>query len=183
MKCKTLAIAALFSAAGAQFASASDGTINFNGELTDQTCTIAVNGTVSPAIATVTLPAVSVASLTVAGQVSGATSFNIELSNCSRVGGTAAAFFEAGGSVDQFTGNLNNTAGVGGATNVQLQLLDSQTGSQIQAGNSSQISATTRNFISGGGPTIMPYAVQYYALGATTAGPVTSSVTYSINYQ
>jgi major type 1 subunit fimbrin (pilin) len=49
----------LAAAAVAQSAVAADGTINFNGEVKDQTCTVAVNGQVSPAIATVTLPTVS----------------------------------------------------------------------------------------------------------------------------
>lgn len=47
MKTKALTLAALVCASGAQFANAADGTINFNGELVNQTCTIAVDGVVT----------------------------------------------------------------------------------------------------------------------------------------
>jgi len=182
MKSQALAIALLFSAAGAPFACAADGTINFYGELTSQTCTILVNGVATPAVAAVTLPTVSTASLTSAGQTSGATGFNIELANCTWHNKTAAAFFESGSTVDPFNGNLKNTS-LGGATNVELQLLDGANGSAIMAGNTNQITNTTRYDFGATGSATMPYAVQYYATGVTTGGPVVSSVTYSINYQ
>lgn len=181
MKRKALAIALLVSAAGAQFANAADGTINFNGELVSQTCTIAVNGVVSPAVATVTLPTISTGRLTAAGQTEGRTGFNIQLSNCVGTATTAAAFFNAGSTVDPVSGNLKNMTG--SATNVQLQLVDQQGGLAIKAGNTNQITQTTRNTIDGTGAANMPYAVQYFATGAAGAGTVVSSVTYNVDYQ
>src|SRR5450830_368335 len=92
MNRKTLFIAALVSAATAQFANAaSDGSINFNGELVAQTCTIAVDGVVTPAIATVTLPTASTGNLVTPGEVAGQTGFNIQLSECVGTAKTAAA--------------------------------------------------------------------------------------------
>jgi major type 1 subunit fimbrin (pilin) len=181
MNRKALAIAVLVSASGVQFANAADGTINFNGELVNQTCTIAVDGVVSPAVATVTLPTISTGLLTAAGQVEGQTGFNIQLTNCVGTATTAAAFFNSGATVDPISGNLKNMTG--SARNVQLQLVDQQSGTVIQAGNTNQITNTTRNTIDGTGAANMPYAVQYFATDATTPGTVVSSVTYNVDYQ
>ncbi|MDF3201802.1 fimbrial protein [Pseudomonas sp. 1912-s] len=178
---RKIIVLALASAFGMQFANASDGTINFNGELTAQTCTIAVNGSVTPAVATVTLPTVTTADLTAAGQTAGKTGFNIQLSNCSGTAKTAAAFFEPGSSVDPVSGNLKNVSG--GASNVNFQLVDPVNGSVIKAGDTLQRTSTSRTTLNATGATTMPYAVQYYATGTTTAGTVVSSVTYSIDYQ
>ncbi|VTM93058.1 major fimbrial protein StkA [Raoultella planticola] len=59
---------------------ASTGTITFNGELTDSTCNVDVNG--QGADATVVLPTVSVNQLTASGETTGRTSFNMNLANC-----------------------------------------------------------------------------------------------------
>ncbi|CAI8737193.1 fimbrial protein [Pseudomonas sp. IT-P176] len=182
MQRKSLALAALVCATGAQFANASDGTINFNGELMNQSCTISVNGVVSPTVATVTLPTISTSQLTVAGQTSYHTNFNIQLHKCVSVSGrtfTAAAFFEAGSTVDPLSGNLKNVSGTAG--NVQLQLVDPVTGTPIKAGSTTQRAQTTRNTIVGDAAD-MAYAVRYYATGATTAGTVVGSVTFSVDY-
>ncbi|MGL4545565.1 MAG: fimbrial protein, partial [Plesiomonas sp.] len=98
-------IAAAFMTNAAQ---AADGTINFQGRLIAQTCTIAVDGAVSPAAATVTLPTVSASALSVAGNTTGRTNFEIELSGCTGAAATAAAFFEAGSDVDPVSGQLIN---------------------------------------------------------------------------
>ncbi|PAA95355.1 hypothetical protein CJJ13_22645 [Serratia fonticola] len=104
------------------------------------------------------------------------------LNNCSGTLQTASAFFEAGASVDQVTGRLKNLTG--GATNVSLQLLDASSTSRsvIQAGNQNQVTNTAYVDISSGSANL-PYAVRYYAEGATTPGTVVSNVVYSIQYQ
>ncbi|MGE8175779.1 fimbrial protein [Pseudomonas fluorescens] len=181
MNRKALALAVLVAATGTQFANAADGTINFNGELVNQTCTIAVDGVVTPAVATVTLPTISTGLLNAAGQADGRTNFNIQLTNCVGAATTAAAFFNSGSTVDPVSGNLNNMTGT--ATNVQLQLVDTQGGAIIQAGNTNQKTQTTRNTIDATGAANMPYAVQYFATGTTTPGTVVSSVTYNVDYQ
>ncbi|OPA96928.1 fimbrial protein [Pseudomonas fluorescens] len=181
MKTKALTLAALVCASSAQFANAADGTVNFNGELVNQTCTVAVDGVVSPAIQTVTLPTISTGLLTSAGQTEGRTGFNVTLSDCVGTAATAASFFNSGATVDPVSGNLLNTSGT--ATNVQLQLVDAQGGAVIQAGNTNQRTNTTRNTIDTNGAANMPYAIQYVATGATTAGTVISSVTFNVDYQ
>ncbi|MDM0020135.1 fimbrial protein [Variovorax saccharolyticus] len=156
------------------------GTINFDGELVAQTCDTNVNGVPTPSIATVSLPHVSVAALTAAGQVAGQTRFTIGLNNCVGTLTTAAAYFENGATVHT-SGRLINTAAAG-AGNVQLQLVDSGSNAAIVAGDSSQRTNNTHGTIVGGALSL-PYGVQYYATGATTPGNVVSSVTYTIDYQ
>lgn len=176
-----IAFAALASAGAMSAAQAADGTINFTGELTSQTCTATVNGSTS---ATVTLPTLSNTSMPAAGNTAGATNFIINLANCTSTIKTAAAFFEAGPGVDPISKNVRNTL-VGGAANVQFQLLD-PVGTVIQAGDTSQTAATNllaRTTVSAGSAA-MPYAVRYVAVGgAAGVGKLTGSVTYSINYQ
>lgn len=171
------ALALLVMSAASQ--AASTGTITFNGELTASTCDVIVDGQNKDA--TIVLPTVSTSQLTAATQVAGQTGFNMALSNCAGTLKTAAAFFEAGSTVDTVTGRLKNTNATG-AKNVSLQLLDGANGSAIQAGNQNQIAKNTYASVSTGSATL-PYAVQYYAEGATTAGLVKSSVVYSIMYK
>lgn len=165
------------------FAQASDGTIQFYGLVTSHTCTIAVNGVVSPTAASVTLPTVSASLLNEAGKSTGRTSFEIELSNCTNPHKAVTAFFEASADVDSATGNLINR---GSATNVSLQLIDNASGANngktIKAGDSSQVFGNSIAFVSETGTATLPYAVQYYATGAAGAGSVQSTVTYSISY-
>lgn len=161
-------------------ANAADGSINFNGSLMAQTCTITVEGKISPAAATVTLPTVSTSLLNAPGKTAGRTNFEIELSNCLGAATNAVAYFEIGDDVDSASGQLYNR---GDAANVRLQLRDNTVaGGVIKAGDSSQLTSSTRVPISSGSA-VLPYAVEYIATGVAIAGNVTSSVTYSINYQ
>lgn len=191
MNRNVLALAVLVSVSSAQFASASDGTINFSGLLTATTCTIAVDGATSAAAAQVILPTVSINSLQTAGQVNGQTGFNITLANCRGTAQAASAFFESGPGVDQASGQLRNT---GGAANVRLQLVDVGTGNPILAGSALQRTTTTKNSITYGtvgaagaestdGTATLPYAVRYIATGRAGAGTVLGTVTYAIDYQ
>lgn len=194
MKFVPVMIAALMG----NIAYAADGTINVRGRLVNATCTIAVNGVVSPA-ATVTLPTVSTSVLDAAGKVAGRTTFNIELTNCDLdkiYSSHANAFFEAGADVDPISGQLINR---GDATNVRLQLLNirrSGTAVPIKVGDPSQhltnnsveffyprpLSITPRIAPEIPGPYVLQHAVEYIATAPTTEGSVLSTVTYSINY-
>ncbi|TSD76962.1 type 1 fimbrial protein [Pseudomonas sp. KBS0710] len=182
MNYKARVLAVLVAATATSAAMASDGTINFNGELKAETCQIAVNGAAGSAGSTVTLPTISTSQLTALGQVAAQTGFVIQLSKCSAALKTASAFFESGGSVDPASGNLKNLTGT--ATQTQLQLVDATNGQPIKAGDTSQVASTSRiNIDSTTLSAELPYAVQYYAQAATTPGTVISNVTYSINYQ
>ncbi|MFC6299257.1 type 1 fimbrial protein [Pseudomonas sp. CCM 7893] len=177
MNYKAHVLAVLVTASIAPFAMASDGTINFTGQLLAATCAVTVNGAASPA--TVTLPSITAGSLSATGKVAGQTNFNIKLTGCTGTATTATAFFEAGGGVDPVSGNLKNT---GTATNVQLQLVDGTSNLAIKAGDVAQVTTNSRGTIASNAATL-PYAVQYYATGLATAGTVLGTVTYSLNYQ
>lgn len=176
---KTISAIAVIAAIGSTAfspAHAGDGVINFIGKLETQTCTIDVNGVANPAVYTVVLPTVSIDRLATAGATTGQSGFVIGLKNCSSIIGSTAAFFEHGPSVDT-SGNLNND---GTAANVKLQLVDGTSGAVLTVGRPLQ--NTTKIPLDANGSARMPYAVQYYATGAATAGTVSSSVTYSIAY-
>ncbi|HEY2454433.1 MAG TPA: fimbrial protein [Scandinavium sp.] len=173
---------------GVSFASnaASTGTITFNGELTDSTCDVTVNGQGEDA--TITLPTVSINELTTSGEVTGRTAFNLGLTNCvvGTEGGQSkvSAFFQTGATVDQNTGRLINTAS-GGATLVDLQLLDaSNSNAVINVGSTDQVTDMAYVDIDPtAGTATLPYAVEYYANGQTTPGVVASSVVYNLQYK
>jgi major type 1 subunit fimbrin (pilin) len=159
-------------------AHASDGTITFNGQLTGSTCSVSVAG--QGADATVTLPTISATQLSAAAQTAGATSFAMQLSACTSTS-NVQAFFEDGATVDHATGNLLNAATAGGATNVEVQLYDGK-GAMIKAGDTSQTASGSYNVPIANGAATLYYGAQYYATDATTAGTVSSTVTYSISY-
>lgn len=178
----SLLVAMGLATVGAQ--AASTGTIMFNGELTDTTCDVDVNG--QGADATVTLPTVSVNQLAANGDTTGRTSFNMNLSKCviGTTGGHSkvSTFFQAGSTVDLATGRLKNVGGT--ATNVGLQLLDvSGNYAAINIGNTDQVNDTAYVDINGDGTALLPYAVQYFASAQTTPGTVTSSVIYNLQYK
>lgn len=160
---------------------ASTGTISFEGELTATSCDVNVDGQGTDA--TIKLPTAGINQLTTAGQTAHRTGFNMALTNCAGTLKTVSAFFEAGPTVDLVSGLLKNSSGT--ATNVSLQLLDasSPTYAAIKAGSGNQASDTTYVAYDASGNANLPYAVQYYAEGATTAGTVKSSVVYSLQYK
>ncbi|HCR1139897.1 TPA: type 1 fimbrial protein [Klebsiella aerogenes] len=178
---KAMIIAAIAAAVGftGMAQAASTGTITFNGELTANTCDANVDG--QGPDATIILPTVGTNQLTTAAQTAGRTGFNINLSSCAGTLQTASAFFEAGSSVDLTTGHLKNVGGT--ATNVSLQLRE-ESGSEavIEAGNSNQTTNATYVDVSSGSADL-PYSVEYFADGTTTAGTVISNVVYSIQYK
>jgi major type 1 subunit fimbrin (pilin) len=161
---------------------ASTGTITFNGELTASTCAVVVEG--QTADATVTLPTIGTNQLTTADQTAGRTGFNMALSDCSGTLKTVSAFFEAGESTDLVSGHLKNMTGT--AEKVSLQLRDGSSSSQavIQAGNQNQkLNTVYVPYDLSTGTATLPYSVEYYADGTTTAGTVISNVVYSIQYK
>lgn len=184
---KSVISASLFAILSATTLSAqaeSSGTITFQGELTDTTCNVDING--QGANPTIVLPTVGVNQLTEAGKTTGRTSFNMNISDC--VTGTegghskVAGFFQAGNTVDLSTGRLKNVGGT--ATNVDLRLLDaSNSFAPINVGNTDQVNGMAYVDIQADGKALLPYAVEYYANDQTTPGTVNSSVVYNLQYK
>lgn len=172
-------IASLFAVAAlAPVASfAADGTITFNGAVSSLTCVI--NGGV-PSF-TVTLPTVSSSAFTTGSPIAGRTSFPINLTDCP-VGGNVRAFFERGANdIGDGTSLKNN----GTATNVGVQLTSyngNPAGTTVIMGTSDQGGFVP---VSGGAATLQ-YDAHYLALGGSgsvTSGSVTTSVTYTLEFQ
>lgn len=171
---KKIILAASALALGSVAANAADGTIKITGQVTDQTCEVSAD---SKDI-TVALPTVGTSALA-AGQTAGRTPFTINLVNCKA--GDVSAFFETGGNVDAASGRLNNT---GGASNVQVQLLNDSSVFIPVLANATQAPVTTKATVaSEGGSAALNYYAEYYATDAATVGSVATSVQYTINYQ
>lgn len=173
-----------FSLGMASMASAtSTGTITFTGEVTDTTCEVSVNG--DGADATVTLPTVPATELKTTGLTTGRTNFDLQLSNCS-VGAnganTVSAYFQTGSTVDTTSGRLKQTD-TSGAQNVSLQLRDGTNSNVIFVGSSTQQSTNYYANIASATSVTLPYSVEYYAEDAATAGAVSSSVVYNLQYK
>ena len=160
-------------------AQASTGTITFAGALKSSTCVVTAPGAGS---FTVTLPTLATSALGALGSVAGATPFSITVSNCESGITSFTPFFEAGLYTDYTSGRLNIATGAGNATNVQLQLLNSDLSviDVAKAYGSQNVHSTTVSGTPGSGTGT--YVVRYYSLGSATAGTVSSSVTYSMVY-
>ncbi|WP_058914462.1 fimbrial protein [Entomohabitans teleogrylli] len=159
-------------------AQAYDGMITFQGDITDNTCEISVNG--GGATETVSLPKIPAFALNSPGVTQGDTPFTIALSNCTGATlSSAYTYFESGTYLDSVSGRLNTVSGSDSAGNIQIQLLDN-THQPIFIGDQSSQSSNLIDISSGSG--LMDYIARYYATDAATAGTVYTSVNYSIVY-
>jgi major type 1 subunit fimbrin (pilin) len=172
----SLALAGCF-ALTATAAHATDGSINFIGQLVDTTCTVSVNGGTENG--TVTLPTLPASALTTNGETGGDTNFTIRLTACSKDGVSIISDFGPAPQINS-AGRLTNMLGAGGALNVELEVLDAVTDLPIKLGDPSQLNATPA--IVTGGIGTLPYTVRYYATAQTEPGPVQSMVTFLLAY-
>lgn len=155
---------------------ASDNTITFQGEVTDQTCAVTVNGNAASPV--VLLPTVSTGDFSGSTTTVGATTFEIGVSNCTpdTTGDVKISTVFVGNQVTS-SGNLGNT---GTAENVEIQILDTN----------DQVIDFTSNFNGGGDLSLVGgvdsasanYTAQYYATVTPTAGSVTASLQYAVTY-
>ncbi|HIF9226740.1 TPA: fimbrial protein [Photobacterium damselae] len=156
---------------------ASDGSIDITGLVTDKTCDISINGGTSDA--SIVLPTVSTTALATAGEVAGSTQFNMELSNCS-ADQDVRAYFESN-NVDATTGYLSNLSPAlsGGADNVQVQIANKNMEAIDLRDQTGNMWETISN-----GSALLPYNAQYVAVnGASTAGDVSTTLVYSLEYK
>ncbi|WP_179403690.1 fimbrial protein [Burkholderia guangdongensis] len=180
MKKNLIAIALVVAPFSAAFA-ASANTINFQGEVADQTCEVAINGATDAA--SVLLPSVSTAKLTLAGSTAGLTTFAVGVTGCPAPAKAAQAIKTvfAGNQVTS-AGNLGNT---GTAANVSLQLLDPAAPSApFDLNTAGGYSASGLSLSVGQTSASYDFAVQYVSEdGRATPGSVKGSVQYQVNYQ
>lgn len=172
MKKTLIALAATTAVACSFNASATDGTINFSGEISNQTCVI--EGNTGTTVKTVTLPRVAASSMATVGQQAGRKDFTLALTGCT--GSSALVRFEQGATVDAATGNLTNQAASG--SNVQLQVLNANLDPINLQTNAGSLSTDITEK-----DATLQFYVQYIAANAAaTAGQVTSSVQFSMDY-
>jgi len=152
----------------------------FTGEYVDATCNISINGGSNSG--TVTLPTLSINSLSHNGAESGGTQFAISLKDCPPSRVVTVRFISNLSLPDTETGNLLNDAGNENSHNVQIRIRK-ENGSQIKindadSGQDYQIPASNeeiKHF----------YTVNYYAKGnsAVTPGLVKSTAGIDLIYK
>ena len=170
-------VLALLATTAASVAFSAPNTITFQGEVSEQTCSVNVNGNEDSPI--VLLPTVPSSALGASGNTAGTTTFNIAITGCTASGATTTMGVAFIGNNVTANGNLGNT---GSAQNVELQLLDAAGGNTVDLTSPATVSGT---HILNAGETAADhdFAVQYYANGSATAGTVISSVQYAISYE
>lgn len=167
MKFSKLALG-FVAALGMNAALAADGTVTFNGEVVDSTCTV------TNANQTVTLPTVSTSALGASGAVAGITAFSLDLTGCN-ANDDVGIRFENGTNVNA-AGRLKNN---GTANNVNVQVLDGANNVLNLADPAASLVQTA----DGAGASTFDYFAQYYADGAAAeAGNVTTSVEFTVIY-
>ncbi|MGC1065325.1 fimbrial protein [Pantoea agglomerans] len=178
-KFRTLNLAVLISAGlvSASVFAASDNTINFQGEVTTETCSVSVNG--NNASPVVLMPTVSTSDLAASGATAGDTTFTVAVSGCAgdSTSATKISTVFVGNNVSA-AGNLSNT---GTAKNVEVQILDPKDAVvNLTSGYTGSGDLTLQTGETSGSAT---YSARYYASGTPTAGTVTASLQYAVTYQ
>ncbi|MFC0227525.1 fimbrial protein [Serratia aquatilis] len=189
MKRNTLlvAIACALGTIAATPAFASNGNINFEGEVTTTTCLInGQNPNLGDVDVDVDLKQVEVSSLNFAGAVANATPFKITLGgngdpDCTN-GKMAKVHFEPNSpAIDSNTGWLKNIdASATPASNVEIQILNADDNQVIDLRDDSSV--PSKMIVDN--TAVYNYFGQYVAVnGPATAGKVASTVKYTIVYQ
>lgn len=178
MKVKLLAIPLAILTTSAL--AASNNTVQFQGEVNAQTCTVNINGNSTAPI--VLLPTVSTADLDTAAKTAGDTKFTVNVTGCASSAATIKTVF-AGNNVTA-AGNLGNTATSPAANNVSIQIVDSDGSTPLSFVNGSTV--TTSEFTKAESSTTgsQELTARYYAESTgVTAGKVVATAQYSISYQ
>ncbi|HED3889577.1 TPA: type 1 fimbrial protein [Morganella morganii] len=184
MKLALLVAGSLVAGASTSAFAEGQGTIEFNGKLFDETCTIKPGDEKK----VVDLDAVSVQTLTKATDEGGYKPFDITVNCSTPISSTTtpnltqvAMNFEPTGETtdwDATTGNLMNVA-PSGAKNVQVKIISGDNArTHIKIGDRGQWVTPDSN-----GDAVFKYFGGYYATGKTEAGPVNAKVMYTLVYQ
>ncbi|BCG24761.1 hypothetical protein TUM18999_29520 [Pseudomonas tohonis] len=175
MKKFLTASAALIGFGLSSLAFAVDGTIAIKGEVSSSTCGIQ-SDFINQAVQ---LAPVSQSSLA-PGQNAGLKPFAIALANCA-AGTKVKTHFEFGPNVDPTTGTLKNQLTGADASNVVVQLFNSDQ-QPIRVGNDTNLKEGTAD---SNGEAVMSFFAAYLAPAGETIKPgqVSTSVTYTMSYE
>jgi major type 1 subunit fimbrin (pilin) len=159
-------------------------TVTFQGEVTDQTCVVSINGETN---SVVMLPTVSVSdfSSTLAdGQTAGLTPFTVSISECLPPQSSLDVTTKfLGYDVDTNTGVLGNRATTDPAVGFGIQLTTSSDGT-TPVFLSGQTSVPGLVLPAGESSTSHTFGAQYYVIDANSATPgkVTAVAEYTLSY-
>lgn len=156
-------------------------TITFQGEVSDQTCKVSVNGDTN---SVVLLETVNLADFTANGAVGGETTFTVSVSDCERPSvNTPINVNFLGYDVDQNSGVMGNRAAEAtAAKGFGIQLLDASGGGAVMLDGVTSVAGL--ELASGDDTASHDFAAQYYLIDSTiaTAGAVTSVAEYTLSY-
>lgn len=175
---------------------ASKGTLTFSGKLTDQTCSVVLNGS-SSASGTVKLPTMPIALLATLNSVAGQTPFTLNLTGCkasTTTFGVTAYFPNNAAYISTRSSTLlNQETGTTAATNVDLELVQIIDGAEtkVPLGNAIDQAKDSTTFYKyttvpiNATSATMNYAVRYKNTynNASTAGLVKGIAIYELAYQ
>lgn len=181
MKIKTLAFVitsalALTSAAVSAATTVNGGTVHFKGQLVNAACAVDANSVDQ----TVQLGQVRTAKLAEAGKYSENVGFNIILKDCDTTIATKAKVAFTGVAVSSTNANVLaiSSSAAGGATNVGIQILDSQSNPLGLDGATFSTPVTLND-----GTNTLPFFARYYATGVATAGVANADATFAVQYE
>lgn len=184
MRTKLLPLLLLFTAPAA--VNAANPTITFNGEVTNQTCTVDVNGQTNSVVMLPTVAMTDFGATLTTAQTAGQTSFTVTVSGCTAPTATAQNIRVKllGYDVDPTTGVLGNRAtGTDAAVGFGIQITGDVTGT-----NPILLNGPTElpSFSLGVGQSSVThdYGARYYVLDAATAsaGKITAVAEYALSY-
>ena len=189
MKLKQILLVGI-AAGAANMAMANTGTITFSGQVVASTCAVTVDNSAS-ASTTVTLPTVNNVDLNGTGKTAGDTHFTINVTDCTAIDTPPITSIKTRFLAQDADGaNLANTAGIGSATNVAIQLLEDtgvigSTGDTALNFTTGYAESGTQPLAdaTGSGVVQFPFVARYIATDAATAGTVQAIVDYELVYQ
>jgi major type 1 subunit fimbrin (pilin) len=175
-------VAAIAPLAASAATNTSTGTVSISGTIVTSTCNVN-----SP---TVVLPTVDTGTLAAINSTAGWTSVTITLTGCSSVTGATKVFpYFSGSNINTSSGFLNNAYTAGTASNVQVALSNGQSaasGTALTLQNASGYQNVTAQALPTSGTSNINfnfYAGYVAATAAATAGGVSTTVQYDLNYQ
>lgn len=175
----------LFIAAGVVSSSAfAAPTVTFQGEVTDQTCSVSINGQTNSIVMLPTVAMKDFGTPLANGQTAGLTPFTVSLTGCTAGDSDQNINTEfLGYNVDATSGVMGNRATTNAASGFGIQLTDSGTG-----GNAVMLNGPTSVaglvLPAGQDSTSYDFGAQYYVLNSigATAGAVTAVAEYTVSY-
>lgn len=179
MKIKHLVL--VFAAMGvANVAMADAGTINFTGQVIQDSCLTALTGGASATA--VTLATVNKTALATAGATANETEFSLNVTGCEGADARGVHFTLTPASFDAT--NTSLIANTGSATNVGIEIARGTAGSSTPYAFAGAAASSGNVTITGAtaGTGTLPLTAKYKATGAATAGTVVAALGWTLVY-